>query len=162
MHTDTTHPPRRTFLDLLGMASGALLLVAMWLPWYSTSSTDPYSRLAGASGGGSASAWQTFSALDWVLVVVSLIPFALSWTLVRNTTIGWNRGEITMLLGIIGCFLIVCNGIILGKPAGAVGISLGYGYFTAMLATLGIAVAGYMRQLTGARIANARKPPGIL
>ncbi len=67
-----------------------------------------------------------------------------------------------MLLGIIGCFLIVCNGIVLGKPAGAVGISLSYGYFIAMLATIGIAVAGYKRQLIGARVSNARKPPGIL
>jgi hypothetical protein len=148
--------------ELLGMASGVLLFATLSMPWYATSPTDPYSQLAGASHGASATAWQTFSTLDWFLATVCLIPFALGWTLVSRTQISWPQGEITMLLGVIAAFLIICNGIILGKPAGAIGISLNYGYFVAIAASIGIAIAGFQRQLITARDRNIRKPPGIL
>jgi hypothetical protein len=148
--------------ELVGMASGAALFAALSMPWFATSATNPNSRLAGANRGGSAAAWQTFSTLDWFLVLVCLIPFALSWTLIRRTKISWPQGEITMILGIAGAFLIICNGIVLGKPSGAVGISLDYGYFLAIAATALIAVSGFQRQLITARALNRRKPPGIL
>jgi hypothetical protein len=96
------------------------------------------------------------------LVIVCVIPFALSWTLARRTKIGWPHGEITIILGVVAAFLIFCNGIILGKPAGAIGISLNYGYFIAIAASIGIAIAGYQRQLVAARARNRRKPPGML
>jgi hypothetical protein len=169
MTNDTTTQTPRLFdlgrlhmKELLGMGSGLLLLATLWLPWFTTSRTDPFSQLAGASGGQSVSAWQTFSTVNWILVAVSLIPFALTWTLVRDIKITHNQGELTMILGLAGALVILCNGIILGRPHGAVDISLSYGYFAALLATLGVALAGYQRQAIYARITNARKPPGIL
>jgi hypothetical protein len=55
--------------------------------------------------------------------------------------------------------LILCNGIILGRPGDSVDIGLGVGYFTALVASAGLLVAGYLRQ---AVYTDARKPPGVI
>ena len=64
-----------------------------------------------------------------------------------------------MIVGITALVLILCNGIILGKPQPGIEIGLDIGYFVAILATLGMGVAGYVRQ---AIYTDARKPPGVL
>jgi hypothetical protein len=55
--------------------------------------------------------------------------------------------------------LILCNGIILGRPGDSVDIGLGIGYFVALAASLGLLAAGYLRQ---AVYTSARKPPGVI
>ena len=107
-------------------------------------------------------AWQTFSTLDWLLVVACLFPLGLSWVLARDIKVSWPKGELTMIVGLTACLLILCNGVILGRPGGAVDIGLSYGYFAALLASFGIAASGYMSQLPDARIINKRIPPGFL
>ena len=42
--------------EYLGMAAAVVLLVSLWLPWFTTSADNPNSRLAGASGGDGANA----------------------------------------------------------------------------------------------------------
>ncbi len=71
---------------------------------------------SGASGGDSASAWAVFSTLDWLLVLACLAPFILSWIVARGHKLTWKPGEVTMVVGITAFVLILCNGIILGRP----------------------------------------------
>jgi hypothetical protein len=146
--------------ELLGMAAGLLLLASLWMPWFTTSSENPNSRLpGGASDGESANAWAVFSTLDWLLVSACAAPFILTWIIARGHALTWKPGEVTMIVGIVYFILILCNGIILGRPGDSVDIGLGIGYYVALLASIGLLVAGYLRQ---AFYTSARKPPGVI
>jgi len=63
--------------EFFGMGAALVLLGSLWLPWFTTSETNPNSELAGASGGDGASAWQVFSTLDLLLVAAAGAPFIL-------------------------------------------------------------------------------------
>jgi hypothetical protein len=146
--------------ELLGMAAALVLLGSLWLPWFSTSSDNPNSTLpGGVHGGDSANAWQVFNTLDWLLVAACAAPFILTWIIARGHKLTWKPGEVTMIVGIVAFVLILCNGIILGRPGDSVDISLGIGYFVALLASLGLLAAGYLRQ---ALYTQDRKPPGVI
>ena len=146
--------------ELLGMAAALVLLLSLWLPWFTTSTENPNSRLpGGAANGDSANAWQIFSTLDWLLVAACAAPFILTWIVARGHALTWKPGEVTMIVGIVAFVLILCNGIILGRPGDSVDIGLGIGYFVALLASLGLLAAGYLRQ---AVYTTARKPPGVI
>src|SRR5919201_4937001 len=138
--------------ELLGMGAALVLLASLWLPWFTTSSDNPNSKLpGGATGGDSADAWQVFSTLDWLLVAACVAPFILTWIIARGHKLTWKPGEVTMVVGITAFILIISNGIVLGKPhdsgdTTAIGISLDYGYLIALIASFGMAVAGYLRQ----------------
>jgi hypothetical protein len=145
--------------ELVGMLSALVLLGSLWLPWFTTSETNPNSTLAGASGGESVNAWDTFGMLDLWLLSACAAPFILTWIIARGHALTWRTGEVTMIVGIAYFMLILCNGIILGRPGDGVDIGLSYGYLVALLATAGMAAAGYLRQ---AVYTEARKPPGVL
>jgi hypothetical protein len=145
--------------EYLGMAAAVVLLVSLWLPWFTTSSTNPNSTIAGASDGGSADAWQVFNSLDILLALACTAPFILSWIIARGHRLTWKPGEVTMVVGITALVLILCNGIILGRPGDSVDIGLGIGYFVALIASAGLLVAGYLRQ---AVYTEGRKPPGVI
>jgi hypothetical protein len=138
--------------ELLGMGAALVLLLSLWLPWFTTSSENPNSRLpGGASDGG--------STLDWLLVAACAAPFILTWIIARGHALTWKPGEVTMIVGSVTFVLILCNGIILGRPGDSVDIGLGIGYFVGLLASLGLLAAGYLRQ---AVYSTARKPPGTI
>ena len=146
--------------ELMGMAAALVLLASLWLPWFTTSSTNPNSRLpGGAANGDSASAWEVFTTLDWLLVAACAAPFILTWIVARGHALTWKPGEVTRIVGIVAFVLILCNGIILGRPGESVDIGLGIGYFVALLASLGLLAAGYLRQ---ALYTTDRKPPGVI
>jgi hypothetical protein len=146
--------------ELLGMGAALVLLVSLWLPWFTTSSTNPNSTLpGGVSDGDSANAWAVFSTLDWLLVAACAAPFILTWIIARGHALTWKPGEVTMIVGIVAFMLILCNGVILGRPGDSVDIGLGFGYFVALAASLGLLAAGYLRQ---AVYTTARKPPGVI
>jgi hypothetical protein len=146
--------------EYVGMAAGAVLFLSLFLPWFTTSSDNPNSRLpGGATGGDSASAWEVFGTLDWLLVAACAAPFILTWIIARGHALTWKPGEVTMIVGIVAFMLILCNGIILGRPGDSVDIGLGIGYFVGLLASLGLLAAGYLRQ---AVYETARKPPGVI
>jgi hypothetical protein len=152
---------RLTVGELLGMAGALVLLGALWLPWFSTSSENENSVItsAGIGPGESATAWQTFPILRWVLVAGCVAPFLLTWIVARAHKLTWKPGEITMLVGMVAFVLILCNGIILGKPAPGIEISLSWGYLVALVGATGMMVAGFLRQ---ALHSDAKKPPGVL
>jgi hypothetical protein len=152
-------PSRLSPGELLGMGAGLVLLASLFMPWFTTSESNPNSTLAGASGGESATAWEVFSILDWLLVAACAAPFILSWIVARAHKLTWKPGEVTMVVGITAFVLVLCNGIILGRPGDSVDIGLGIGYFVALIGSAGMLVAGYLRQ---AFYTTARKPPGVI
>jgi hypothetical protein len=145
----------------MGMAAAVVLFLSLFLPWFTTSSSNPNSSLSGGSitGGDSASAWQVFSTLDILLVLACSAPFILSWILARGHKLTWKPGEVTMIVGMTAFVLILCNGIILGRPGDSVDIGLGIGYFIGLLGSVGLLAAGYLRQ---AFYSDVRKPPGVI
>jgi hypothetical protein len=153
--------------ELAGMGAALVLLLSLWLPWFTTSD-NPNSKLA-CSGSpptncavgpnDSANAWTVFSTLDWLLLAACLAPFILTWIVARGHALTWKPGEVTMIVGIVAFMLILCNGIILGRPEPGIEVGLGVGWFVALVASLGLLAAGYLRQ---AVYTSARKPPGVL
>jgi hypothetical protein len=152
-------PSRLTPGEFGGMLAAGVLVVSLFLPWFGTSDTNPNSEIAGATGGDSAAAWDVFPTLRWLLIAAASAPFILSWIIARGHKLTWAPGEVTMIVGITAFVLIICNGIILGRPGDSVDISLEIGYFVGLLASLGMAICGYLRQ---AVYTEGRKPPGTL
>jgi hypothetical protein len=147
--------------ELLGMAASLVLVGSLFLPWFSTSATNDNSRIlsAGVGPGQSATGLEVFSTLQWLLIAAAAAPFILSWIIARGHELTWRPGEVTMVVGMTAFVLILCNGIILGKPENQIEISLSYGYLVALIGAAGMIVAGYLRQ---AFYTAARKPPGVL
>jgi hypothetical protein len=155
---------RLTPAEYAGWAASLVLVGSLFLPWFGTSAANEHSRLAGASGGDTVNAWQTFGLLDIVLVAAASAPFMLAWIIARGHKLTWKPGEVTMVAGITAFVLVLCNGIILGRPKdeatdSAIEISLQIGYFVALAACLGMAASGYLRQ---SRYKEGRKPPGVI
>jgi hypothetical protein len=149
--------------ELVGMVAALVLLGSLWLPWFTTSG-NPNSVIGEQPDlvigpNDSATAFQTFPILRWLLISACAAPFILSWIVARRHKLTWRPGEVTMIVGITTLVLILCNGIILGKPEPGIEIGLDFGYFVAILACIGMTVAGYLRQ---AIYTDARKPPGVL
>jgi hypothetical protein len=158
---------RLHWFELVGFAGAGILLLSLFLPWFSTdcSSTspdtpagcNPNSVLSGHRG--DFSAFQTFRILDWLLVAACVAPFILAYIIARGHELGWRPGEVTMIVGMVAFALILLNGIILGKPGDTVDVSLQYGYGVGLLGALLIMAGGTLRQAITAR---ARKPPGVM
>ena len=150
---------RLTPAEYAGCVAAIVLVLSLFLPWFGTSASNENSMLAGASGGDTVNAWQTFGVLDILLVAAATAPFILSWIIARGHKLTWKPGEVTMVVGITCFVLILCNGIVLGRPGDSVEISLEIGYPVALLACVGMAASGFIRQ---ARYTEGRKPPGVI
>jgi hypothetical protein len=147
--------------ELVGFVSSAVLLVSLWMNWFATSGSNPNSRIGTANigPGHSATAWQTFRILDILLAAACTAPFILAYIVARNADLSWKPGEVTMIVGITAVVLILCNGVILGKPKPNIEISLQIGWFVGFLGAAGLFVSGFLRQ---ALHTDAKKPPGVL
>lgn len=152
---------RLSWSEVVGFVFAGFLLGSLWLPWFSTSAGNRNSEITGAGigPGQSADAWQTFRILDLLLAAACTAPFILAYIVARNAELSWKPGEVTMIVGITAVVLILCNGIILGKPEPGIEISLSYGYLVALLGATGLFVSGYLRQ---ALHSDAKKPPGVM
>ncbi|MGI8846037.1 MAG: hypothetical protein ACR2HC_07675 [Thermoleophilaceae bacterium] len=151
--------------ELAGCVAATVFALSLFLPWYGTSAANAQnSELTTVSGdvvrgGDTITAWQLFPILRWILLAAVITPFVLSWIVARGHKLGWKPGEVTMIVGIAAFILVLCNGIILGKPGDSVDISLQWGYPVALLASLGMGVSGFIRQ---SRYGAHRKPPGTV
>jgi hypothetical protein len=152
---------RLTVGELLGMVGGAVMVASLWLPWFSTSDANENSVItsAGIGPGESATAWQTFPILRWALIAGASAPFILSWIVARGHSLTWKPGEVTMIVGLVAFVLILCNGIVLGKPDPGIEISLARGYAVGIAGAVAMTIAGFLRQ---ALHSDAKKPPGVL
>jgi hypothetical protein len=143
-----------------GMVAAILFGVSIFLPWFTTSD-NPNSRIdsAGVGPNSEATAWETFRILQYLLLAASIAPFVLAWIVVRGHALSWKPGEVTMIVGITAFILVICNGIILGRPDPNIEVGLTYGYLLAIVSSLGMAVSGFIRQ---ASYEDAKKPPGTI
>ena len=153
--------------ELIGFAGAAILAVSMFLPWFSTScdANKMPSGCNSTSGAkfhnafGDFTAFQTFKILDWLLIAACAAPFILAYIIARGHDLSWRPGEVTMIVGMVAVALILLNGVILGKPGDTVDLQFEYGYLVGLIGALLIMAGGTLRQ---AKIARARKPPGVL
>jgi hypothetical protein len=150
--------------ELIGMVAAAVLIISVFLEWYSLS-TDPSvvqrgddpSNWACGVGNTSCSGWETFPVVGVLLILAALAPFILSWIVMRGHALSWPRGEMTAVVGLIAFVLIAFNGII-DKPQNGLEMGLGVGYWLALLASFVIFLSGGFRAVESGGGAQ-RKPP---
>jgi hypothetical protein len=150
--------------EIIGMVAAAVLVLGLFLEWYSLS-TDPSVVQRGGDpanwacgvGDSSCSGWETFPILRWLLLAAAAAPFILSWIVIRGHALSWPRGELTAIVGLTAFVLIAYNGIV-DKPQDGLEIGLAFGYWLALLASIGIFVSGGFRAVESGGGAR-RKPP---
>jgi hypothetical protein len=158
---DTTKLSRS---EILGMVAAAVLVLSLFLEWYSLS-TDPSLVQRGSDpgnwacgvGNSSCSGFDTFPILRWLLIAAAAAPFILAWILIRGHALSWPRGEVTAIVGATAFVLVAYNGLV-DKPNDGLETSLSYGYWLALLACVGIFFSGGFRAVESGG-GGQRKPP---
>jgi hypothetical protein len=148
--------------ELIGLASAGLLIVAVFLPWFTLSHTpERIKQGAWVCGTGqySCSAWETFPINRFLFLAAALAPITLTYFILTSQRGKYPTGEATMTVGLAVVVLAGYNGLI-QKPGGGIqfGVSLTIGYFLAIIAGLVMAGAGASRSLESGGGAP-RKPP---
>jgi hypothetical protein len=154
----------------VGLTASAVLIIAiLFLPWYSYDRPEDSATFQDADAWicgvdeDSCTGFETFPILRWLLLLAALAPIILAYILVRAHRLSYPPGEMTMVAGFAAFVLIAYNGIIdkPGSGSAEIGLSLDYGYWIALLASVAIAGVGWTRSLeSGAR--KARKAPGTV
>ena len=154
---------------LVGAIASALLIISiLFLPWYSLApnaqrvASDPDTWICGV-GDTSCTGFETFPILRWLLLLAAAAPLILAYILVRGHKLSYPPGEMTMIAGFAATVLILYNGIIdkPGAELAEIDISMGIGYWVALLATVVIAGSGVAR-VTASQKGNLRKTPGTV
>ena len=150
---------------LLGGLAALLLILSLFLPWFSltdspTRPDNPDTNYICGNGDLSCTAWETFPIMRFLLLGASIAPLVLAWILIRGHKLSWSPGEMTMVVGFIAFILILYNGII-DKPGDTFGVGLDYGYWLALLSSLGIALTGFTRSVESSP-RQTRKAPGTV
>jgi hypothetical protein len=141
--------------EMLGMASGVLLILSTLLPWFVPNVANEHSNIKGEQD--PATPWEAYpTLLVVVLVLCALAPFVLSWIRMRGHEVGWLPGEMTAIVGFIAMMLVLLNGLVLGQP-GTVEVSLTPFYVLPIIASIGILISGALRQYTFQK----PEPPGV-
>ena len=141
--------------EWVAMAGGLLLAIAVFLPWYDTG--NRFGNIDGKQG--SLSAWDTLDIIRILLLLAALAPFILASIVGRGLALSWPRGELTAVVALTAFTLVLVRGVIVkpGEPAGQ--ISLQFGWFVALIASL-LILGGAM--LRSEETEKGRKPPGVL
>jgi hypothetical protein len=156
--------------EIIGMVAAAVLVVSLFLEWYSLSTdsnavdrgplhgpdADPANWACGV-GHTSCSAWNTFPVVSVLLVLAAAAPFILAWIVMRGHALSWPRGEVTAIVGVTAFVLIAFNGLV-DKPQEGLEMSLAFGYWLALIASIGIFISGGFRAVESGGGAR-RKPP---
>src|SRR5215207_11016607 len=150
--------------EIVGMVAAVVLVISLFLEWFSLSTDPSVVQRGGDSenwacgvGESSCSAWDTFPILRWLLLGAAAAPFILAWIVIRGHALSWPRGELTAIVGLTAFVLIAYNGIV-DKPEDGLEIGLAFGYWLALLASIGIFVSGGFRAVESGGGAR-RKPP---
>ena len=141
--------------ELVGMVGGALLVMALFLPWFGTDASNSHSRVDGRTG--SLTAWAVHPILRSLLLAAATAPFVLAWIILRGHALSWARGEMTVVTSIAAFGLIAYNGFV-DRP-GDIAISLRPGVAAALVATVLMVGAAAKRSSESER---PRKPPGTI
>jgi hypothetical protein len=149
--------------ELVALGAAVLLVIAVFLPWFSLSEVPQRAEQQAwvcGSNDFSCTGWETFPINRWLFLAAAAAPMLLTYFILTSQRGQYPTGEFTMTVGLAVIVLVGFNGII-DKPGtgiGEFGISLEYGYFLAMLAGLVMAVCGALRSLESGGGAE-RKPP---
>jgi hypothetical protein len=150
--------------EIIGMVAAAVLVLSLFFVWFSLS-TDPDvvqrgnepANWACGVGDSSCTGWETFPILRWLLIAAAAAPFILAWIVIRGHALSWPRGELTAVVGATAFVLIAYNGLV-SKPENGLEMSLGIGYWLALLASIGIFISGGFRAVESGG-GGRRKPP---
>jgi hypothetical protein len=150
--------------EIIGMIAAVVLVISLFLEWF-TLTTDPSVVERGGDpgnwacgvGNDSCSGWDTFPLMRFLLIAAAAAPFILAWIVARGHALSWPRGELTAIVGLAAFVLIAYNGIV-DKPQDGLQISLSFGYWLALLASIVIFISGGFRAVESGGGAR-RKPP---
>jgi RsiW-degrading membrane proteinase PrsW (M82 family) len=141
-------------------AGGSVLLVSLFLRWYSASLADLLDGAGVAAPGLSvtATAWQAFSVLDVVLAVLALVPLALVWfhATRRSPSVPVAFSVLTVVAGGLATLLILYRIINQPGPNDLVDVELGA--YLGLLSAVAITAGGW-RSLRVEAIPGAQPPP---
>lgn len=147
--------------ELIGVIAGLALAGSLFLPWYSLGGDvvrdEPDDWVCGV-GNDTCSAWDTFPILRWLLLLAAAAPIILTYIVARGHVLTWPRGELTAIAGLTAMVLIAFNGFVDKPSVNDISISLDYGYFIGLFASIGIFIAGGFRAVESGGGAQ-RKPP---
>jgi hypothetical protein len=148
--------------EILGMIAALVLVGSLFIEWFSLETEnvardEPDDWVCGV-GDNSCTGWDTFPILRWLLLAAASAPFILAWIVFRGHALSWPRGELTAIVGLTAFVLIAYNGIVDKPSANDIGVSLSFGYWIAILASIGIFLAGGFRAVETGGGAQ-RKPP---
>jgi hypothetical protein len=149
--------------EVFGVIAGLVLVGSLFLVWYSLDTgegvlRDEESDWVCGVGNDSCTGFETFPILRWLLIAAAAAPLILSYIVVRGHQLTWPRGELTAIVGLTAMVLIGYNGFVDRPSPNDIGVSLSYGYFLALLAAIGIFIAGGFRAVESGGGAP-RKPP---
>ncbi len=150
--------------DIVAAAGGLLLFISMFLKWYGVKAGVP-EDLCGA-GKSSCTGYDTFHfftvliipGMDVLMTAAALAPLILVWIVIRGHKLSWPAGEVTMIVGAAAATLILYNGVIDRVGQTREFVSLGIGWYLALLGSLMIVAGGAISQITRGGV--TRKPPG--
>jgi hypothetical protein len=138
------------------MIAGPVLFTALFfIPWFTATGSASINGHHGAVTG-----WQTYGPFGYFLLWCAVGSYILPWIVARGHELGWDRGELTSIHGLIGIGVLLLFGLGFrpGHPSGLIRIDAGY--WIALLALLALVCAGAARaRLTAG---PARKPPGAI
>jgi len=150
--------------DIVAATGGLLLFVSMFVKWYGIDHAD-IEPVCGA-GKTSCTGYDTFSlftalvipGMDLLLTAAAIAPWILVWIVVRGHRLSWPAGEVTMTVGAIASTLVLYNGVIDRVGETRQFVSLGPGWYLALLGSLMIVAGGAISQITRGGV--TRRPPG--
>jgi hypothetical protein len=143
--------------EAIASCGGLLLAISVFLGWYHAKSS--LTMLAGKSGPVTESAWQVHPVLRFLLLLAAVAPIILSYIVARGHALSWPRGEMTAITAIAAFGLVAYNAFVSkpGDPRSE--ISLKYGVFIALVASVLMLVGAAQRS---GEVERKRRPPGTL
>ena len=143
--------------EYLAVLGGLLLALSLFLPWYETNPDNRNAMIDGVRG--SATAFDAFPILRWLLLAAAVAPLILAWVILRDHQLSWPRGELTAVVGMVAIVLVLYVGLVDRPGTPSSQIELRIGWFVALVGCVLIVFGGAMRAGSTER---PRKPPGVL
>jgi hypothetical protein len=144
--------------ELIAAVGGLLLGASVFLKWYSLGNSN--AALNACKGpNGSCTAWGALTIVRFFLLIAAVAPAILAYIIVRGHALSWPRGELTAVTALVALTIIIFRGLI-DKPGSPPGqISIGYGWWVALIGGL-LILAGSIWRTRESSV--RRKPPGVL